>query len=88
MRRYEDPNRTGSPDDNMDYFYNFLNDLMSPYERGEYDCVHGHQASDGEDEKYYDGYARAYEASENAGAQATEWEQIQYEYAKNSGEHL
>mgnify|MGYP000686098783 CR=1 FL=1 len=30
MRRYEDPNRNGSPCDNMDYFHNFINDLK-PY---------------------------------------------------------
>jgi len=88
MKQYESPQRTGSPCDNMDYFHNFLNDLMSHFERGEYDCVHGHAAMDGEDDKYYEGYAKAYESAENAGAQSTEWEQMQYQYAKNSGEEL
>tara|TARA_R110000803_G_scaffold135508_2_gene202495 strand:+ start:1161 stop:1346 length:186 start_codon:yes stop_codon:yes gene_type:complete len=61
---------------------------MSHFDRGEYDCLHGHEALYGEDDKYYEGYAKAYEAAENAGAQATEWEQRQYAYAKNLGEDL
>ena len=35
-------------------------DCMTDYERGEYDCVHGHRARDGETASYYNGYGDQY----------------------------
>ena len=36
-----------------------FNDLTD-YERGEYDCVHGHQARDCDTDEYYRGYGETY----------------------------
>ena len=33
---------------------------MSDYDRGEYDCIHGHPARECENENYYYGYGDAY----------------------------
>lgn len=33
---------------------------LTDYERGEYDCVHGHQARDCESTEYYNGYGTEY----------------------------
>jgi hypothetical protein len=39
---------------------------LSDYERGEYDCVHGHLARECESGEYYTGYADAYEKEQSA----------------------
>lgn len=33
---------------------------LTDYERGEFDCVHGHQARDCETSEYYSGYGTEY----------------------------
>jgi hypothetical protein len=42
-----------------------LNDL----ERGEYDCVVGYQALDGQSEAYYAGYGKQYATEQTIGGQ-------------------
>jgi len=39
---------------------------LTDYERGEYDCVHGHQARDCESDDYYLGYGTQYAKDQNA----------------------
>ncbi|MCS5594195.1 MAG: hypothetical protein NZ730_06590 [Porticoccaceae bacterium] len=41
-------------------------DNMTDYVRGEYDCVHGHKARDGETASYYNGYGDRYAQDANA----------------------
>lgn len=42
-----------------------LNNL-NDFDRGEWDCVHGYQARDGETEDYYLGYGTQYAKDQNA----------------------
>ncbi len=67
MNNYEDPARTNPPEDGNIYI-NLMMESFSDYERGEYDCVHGHDAEDGESDKYYQGYAQQYAVEQNQGA--------------------
>lgn len=67
MNNYEDPARTGPPEDGNIYI-NLMMESFSDYERGEYDCVHGYDAEDGESDKYYQGYAQQYAVEQNQGA--------------------
>jgi hypothetical protein len=69
MNNYEDPARTGPPEDGNIYI-NLMMESFSDYERGEYDCVHGHDAEDGESDKYYQGYAQQYAVEQNQGAKS------------------
>ena len=39
---------------------------LSDYERGEWDCVHGHQARDCDSDEYYRGYGETYAKEANA----------------------
>lgn len=39
---------------------------MCAYERGEYDCLHGHPVSDNESPEYYSGYGDQYEQEQIA----------------------
>jgi hypothetical protein len=69
MNNYEDPARTGPPEDGNIYI-NLMMESFSDYERGEYDCVHGYDAGDGESDKYYQGYAQQYAVEQNQGAKS------------------
>ncbi|MAD28984.1 MAG: hypothetical protein CMP00_04870 [Woeseiaceae bacterium] len=69
MNNYEDPARTSPPEDGNIYI-NLMMESFSDYERGEYDCVHGHEAEDGESDKYYQGYAQQYAVEQNQGAKS------------------
>jgi len=39
-------------------------DVLSDFDRGEYDCVHGYPALEDESDSYYEGYAQAYAKGE------------------------
>jgi hypothetical protein len=39
---------------------------LTDYERGEYDCVHGHQARDCDTDEYYRGYGETYAKEQSA----------------------
>lgn len=39
---------------------------MTAYERGEYDCIHGHAVRDDETPDYYSGYGDAYAMEQSA----------------------
>ena len=39
-------------------------DVLSDFDRGEYDCVHGYPALDNESDAYYEGYSLAYAKGE------------------------
>ena len=39
-------------------------DVLSDFDRGEYDCVHGYAALEDESDSYYEGYAQAYAKGE------------------------
>ena len=67
MKQYEDPNRTNPPEDGNIYI-NLMLESFSDFERGEYDCVHGHKAEDGESDKYYQGYGQQYAHEQQVGA--------------------
>jgi len=43
-------------------------DQMTDFERGEYDCVHGHDAVDGASDEYNRGYGEQYAFEQQAGA--------------------
>jgi len=68
MFNYESPQRTGSPCDDDDHTLQALFDRMTDYERGEYDCVHGHEALEGQSDKYNEGYGEQYAREQMAGA--------------------
>ena len=69
MNNYEDPNRTNPPDDGNIYI-NLMLESFSDFERGEYDCIHGYEAQDGESAKYYKGFGKAYTLEANATARS------------------
>jgi|TARA_R110001632_G_scaffold153190_6_gene271014 hypothetical protein len=66
MYNYEDPNRTGSPDD-LSPIEELIMDSLSDYDRGEYDCLHGYEAELGKSDKYYQGYGDQYHFEQNQG---------------------
>ena len=41
---------------------------MSDYERGEYDCLHGHDSQDNQSIEYYFGFGHQYKREQNANA--------------------
>ena len=45
-----------------------LMDQMTDFERGEYDCIHGHDAVDGASDEYNRGYGEQYAFEQQAGA--------------------
>lgn len=68
MYNCESPQRTGSPCDDDDHTLQALFDRMTDGERGEYDCIHGHEALEGQSDKYYERYGEQYAREQMAGA--------------------
>lgn len=68
MYNCESPQRTGSPCDDDDHVLQALMDQMTDFERGEYDCIHGHDAVDGASDEYNRGYGEQYAFEQQAGA--------------------
>tara|TARA_B100001094_G_C18066839_1_gene737892 strand:+ start:667 stop:879 length:213 start_codon:yes stop_codon:yes gene_type:complete len=69
MNNYEDPARTSPPEDGNIYI-NLMLESFSDFERGEYDCIHGYEAQEGESDKYYQGFGKAYNLEANQGAKS------------------